>query len=162
MDGEKVEATEEEAPDELEPLLRQLCEAVGFNDVDGVIERRLIEVEGFECSFDTPAADAGALYLLINFGLPMAGRTLKVFRAMLESNLLVYAQDQAQLGIDPETGTVLLIVRVFLGDDIDGAWLADTITHYCEHGRYWRDHLLCSEDEMYNGILSGEYFWIRA
>jgi hypothetical protein len=31
MDGEKVEATEEEAPDELEPLLRQLCEAVAFN-----------------------------------------------------------------------------------------------------------------------------------
>jgi hypothetical protein len=149
-------------PDQIEPLLRELSEAVGFHDVEGVVQRRLIEVEGFECSFDLPESDEGALYLLINFGLPTAGRTLKVFRAMLESNLLVYAQDQAQLGVDPETGTVLLIARIFLGDDVDGSWLADTIAHYCEHGKYWRDHLLCSDDEMFEGISSGEYFWLRA
>jgi Tir chaperone protein (CesT) family len=148
--------------DLIEPLLLELCEAVGFHDTASVIQRRVIEVEGFECSFDTPESDPDSFYVLLSFGLPTAGRTLKVFRAMLESNLLVYAQDQAQLGIDPETGSVLLIARISLGDDIDGAWLADTITHYCEHGRFWRDHLLCSDDDMFDGIASGEYFWLRA
>jgi hypothetical protein len=81
---------------------------------------------------------------------------------MLESNLLVYAQDQAQLAVNPDTGGVLLILRVPMSDDVDGAWLADTLTHYAEHGRYWRDHMGRALDDMFEGIAGGEFTWLRA
>ena len=147
--------------EELDQLLVQLCEAIGLADSSDVINRRLIEVDGFECSFDISESDPDALYLLVNFGFTTAGRTLKLFRAMLEANLLVYAQDQAQLGIDPETGTILLIIRIVVSGDIDGYWLADTLSHYSEHGRYWREQLFTSEDEMFDAMLSGDYIWMR-
>jgi glyoxylate utilization-related uncharacterized protein len=53
-------------------------------------------------------------------------------------------------------------VRVPLGDSIDAPWLAETLTHYAEHGRYWRDNIANATEEMFAGICAGDYFWIRA
>ena len=44
---------------------------------------------------------------------------------MLEANLLVYAQDQAQLGLDSDYGNVVLLVRVPFADAPTGETLAD-------------------------------------
>jgi hypothetical protein len=143
-------------------LVRQLCATIDLPDADAVLERRTVEVEGFNVVMDHVDNDPDAMYLQFDYGITTAGRTLRVFRLMLESNLLVYAQDQAQLGLDPQTNAVLLIVRVPMQDDIDGAWLAETMAHYAEHGRYWRDNMLEAADDMFNGLASGEYHWMRA
>ncbi len=119
-------------------------------------------MEGFSVVVDHVSNDPGAMYLQFDYGITTAGRTLSIFRLMLESNLLVYAQDQAQLGLDPDTGSTQLIVRISMTDDIDGPWLFETLTHYAEHGRYWRDHLLQAPDEMYEAISAGDYLWLRA
>ena len=55
---------------------------------------------------------------------------------MLEANLLIYAQDQAQLGIDADTGSAVLILRLPFTDGLDGARLAALLEHYAEHSRY--------------------------
>jgi hypothetical protein len=81
---------------------------------------------------------------------------------MLESNLTLYAQDQAQLGLDPQTGEVLLCVRIAMTAEIDSTWLAETCAHYTEHGRYWRDNLSNASDDMFNGLCEGRYMWIRS
>jgi hypothetical protein len=143
-------------------LLEDLCRVIDLHDVASVLERRTIEVEGFRVVLDHVENDEQALYLQFDYGVCTAGRTLKVFRLMLESNLLVYAQDQAQLGLDPATGCAMLIVRVPMLDDIDGHWLADTLIHYTEHGRYWQTNLMQSSDEMFEGISCGQYHWVRA
>jgi hypothetical protein len=144
-------------------LVDQLCEVIGLPDAtEAVLDRRVVEVEGFSVILDHVEADPGAIYLQFDFGVAMAGRTLRLFRLMLESNLLVYAQDQAQLGLDPDTGGVLLIVRVPMADDIDGQWLAETLTHYTEHGRYWRDHMLQAPDDLLEGMSNGDFTWMRA
>jgi hypothetical protein len=143
-------------------LVSQLCEATGLPTDQAVLARRKIEVEGFDVTVDHVESDPDAMYLQFEYGTTTAGRTLKIFRLMLESNLLVYAQDQAQLGLDPETGGALLIVRVPMSPDIDGAWLADTLVHYAEHGRYWRDNMQQAPEEMFEGLSSGEYLWMRA
>lgn len=143
-------------------LLRALCVELDVPDANAVIERRRVEVEGFDVILLHVENDPEAMYLQFDYGVTTAGRTLSIFRLMLESNVLVYAQDQAQLGLDPDTGSTQLIVRVPMTDDIDGAWLAETLTHYAEHGRYWRDHLLQAPDEMFEAISAGDYLWLRA
>jgi hypothetical protein len=81
---------------------------------------------------------------------------------MLEANLLIYAQDQAQLGLDTDTGGVVLVLRLPFADGLNGEGLADLLAHYAEHGRYWRQNIVESSDEMFEGIASGEFFWLRA
>lgn len=142
-------------------VIRDMCAVVGLPDGDTVRERGCLEVEGFEVQMAHYGNDPHAMYISFNFGVMTAGRTLKVFRLMLEANLSIYAQDQAQLGLDPDTGAALLIVRAPLTDGIDGAWLADTFRHYAEHGRYWRDNILSASDEAFDGLCAGDLSWMK-
>jgi hypothetical protein len=143
-------------------LVTQTCNVVGIPDANAVIARGAMEVEGFEVLLSHFENDPSAMYLNFHYGIVTAGRTLRVFRLLLEANLSIYAQDQAQMGLNPDTGGVLLIVRIPMTDEIDGAWMGDTFNHYVEHGKYWRDSIVTATDEMFEGIVSGEYMWLRA
>ncbi|WP_118179585.1 CesT family type III secretion system chaperone [Paraburkholderia phosphatilytica] len=143
-------------------VMTELCQVVGLPDVDHVLDTRSIEVEGFDVRLDYFDRDLDAMYANFHYGTVTAGRTLVVFRLMLEANLLVYAQDQAQLGLDTDTGGIVLVLRLPFGDELDGELLAELLAHYAEHGRYWRSNIIESSDEMFEGIASGEYFWLRA
>jgi hypothetical protein len=142
-------------------VVREMCAVVELHDADAVLERGMIEVESFEVALAHYETDPCAMYISFNFGITSATRTLSVFRLMLEANLTIYAQDQAQLGIDPENGVVVLMVRAPLDNDVDGYWLADTFSHYAEHGRYWRDNILNAKDDAYEGLCAGEYHWMK-
>lgn len=143
-------------------VVTELCEVVGLPDVDHVLETRSIDVEGFDVRLDYFDRDLDAMYANFHYGTVTAGRTLVVFRLMLEANLLIYAQDQAQLGLDTDTGGIVLVLRLPFGEELTGDLLADLLAHYAEHGRYWRSNIIESSDEMFEGIASGEYFWLRA
>jgi len=143
-------------------LVRDVCRAISLPDADYVLETRTLEIEGFDVHLDHQESDPGALYLSIHFGAVTAGRSLTVFRLMLEANLLIYAQDQAQLCLDADTGGTVLLVHLPMTDDVDGAYLADLFVPYAEHGRYWQQNILDSPDDMFIGIASGEYSWLRA
>jgi hypothetical protein len=143
-------------------LVRAVCVELELPDADAVIASRRVEVQGFSVLLLHVDVDPEAMYIQFDYGITTAGRTLAIFRLMLESNVLVYAQDQAQLGLDPDTGSTQLIVRVPMTDEIDGAWLSDTLSHYVEHGQYWRDHLLQAPDEMFEALSVGDYLWLRA
>ncbi|PLZ00280.1 molecular chaperone Tir [Burkholderia sp. WAC0059] len=143
-------------------VVRDLCQAVDLPDPDYVLETRTIEVEGFDVHLDYFENDLDALYVTFHYGTVTAGRTLTVFRLMLEANLLIYAQDQAQLGLDADTGGIVLIIRLPFSPDLDGPMVADLLAHYAEHGRYWRNDIIEATDEMFDGLVSGEYFWLRA
>jgi hypothetical protein len=145
-----------------ESLVDELCLLLENPDRDGVLDQGRIEVRGHEILLNNFDTDPGAMYLGFNFGVVMAGRTLRVFRLMLEANLTVYAQDQAQLGMGADNGCAQLIVRVPMSSNIDGAWLIETFDHYLEHGKYWKDTIIGSSDEMFAGVCSGDYQWIRA
>jgi hypothetical protein len=145
-----------------ENLLRELCTVVGLPDAEDMVQRRQIQVEGFDVILDYLEDDPAAFYLYFQFGIVTAGRTLAVYRLMLEANLLIYAQDQAQFGLDSETGGVVLLVRIALTEDVTGEWLANLMVDYAEHGRYWRDQIVQSTDDMFDGISNGDYTWLRA
>lgn len=143
-------------------LVTSMCTVVGLPSPATVLERGAVEIEGFEIQLNHFENDPEAMYLNFHFGIVTAGRTLRVFRLLLEANMQIYAQDQAQMGLNPNTGGVLLIVRVPMTDDVDGTWLADTFNHYVEHGQYWRDSIIAATDEMFEGVCSGQYMWMRA
>ncbi|WP_246793425.1 CesT family type III secretion system chaperone [Burkholderia perseverans] len=143
-------------------LIEDLCAVIDLPDVQNVLTTRAIEVEGFDVRLDYFDNDIDAMYANFHYGAVTAGRTLTIFRLMLEANLLVYAQDQAQMGIDTDTGNVVLILRIPFDSGVDGAELADLLAHYAEHGRYWRRNIMESSDDMFDGIASGEYIWLRA
>ncbi|CAN7380252.1 CesT family type III secretion system chaperone [Trinickia sp. LjRoot230] len=145
-----------------EQLVTQLCDVLGFHNPRHVLDSGALEIEDFEVRLAHLEADNDAMYMNFHFGTVTAGRTLTVFRLMLEANLLIYAQEQAQLGLDSNTGGIVLIVRVVMDYDIDGDWLADLLEHYADHGRYWRKNIIESADEMFDGIASGMFIWLRA
>lgn len=147
--------------EQYEQLVTDLCVAIELPDPVAALDPGWIEVEGFEVQLTHYENDVGAMYLNFHFGIVTPGRTLAVYRLLLEANLTVYAQDQAQAGLHPDTGGIILIVRVPMTPDITGGWLAETLTHYAEHGRYWGDNILASHEEAFLGICSGDYLWIK-
>jgi hypothetical protein len=143
-------------------LIDDLCAAVGLPDAGHVLDTRSIEVAGFDVRLDHFDNDESALYVNFDFGAVTAGRTSTVFRLMLEANLLVYAQDQAQLGVDTDYGNAMLLIRLDMAADLTGEALADLLAHYAEHGRYWQQNILEASDERFDGVASGNFSWIRA
>ncbi|KKB62718.1 molecular chaperone Tir [Robbsia andropogonis] len=143
-------------------VVKDVCAVVDLPDPDYVLETRTLTVEGFDVRLDHFENDPEAMYVNFHYGTVTAGRTLLVFRLLLEANLLIYAQDQAQLGLDTDTGSIVLILRLPLSDDVDGTVVADLFTHYAEHGRYWRSNIIESSDEMFTGLINGDYTWLRA
>ena len=148
--------------DRFSSLVRDLCELLGLPDAEAILESRLLEVEGFDVLIDFIEEDQSAIYLNFYYGIVTSGRTLNVFRLLLEANLAIYAQDQAQLGLDEETGGVVMIVRVPFCDEVNAEWLANLLGHYAEHGRYWKDNIFQADDEMFENIADGSYVWLRA
>ncbi|CAJ0719585.1 hypothetical protein LMG6871_02993 [Ralstonia edaphis] len=143
-------------------LIRDMCLHLQIPDADAIIAAGRLTVEGFEVIIDAVEEDLDAFYLNFDYGIVTGGRTLRVFRLMLEANVTIYAQDHAQLGLDGDTGGIILIVRVAYDPDIDGEQLAELLGHYAEHGRYWRDNILRTTDDMFENLANGTYVWIRA
>ena len=141
-------------------LVIALCETVHV-DPQIAFSTGAVEVDGFQIRLSYWDNDPEALYLGVELGPVATARMIRVFQLMLESNLTLYAQDQAQLGLDAESGMVLLGVRVPMTDEIDGAWMAETCAHYTEHGKYWRDNLSNASDDMFNGLCEGNYMWMK-
>lgn len=142
-------------------LLEGLAAELGLPPASDLPGRRILTLSDFEVRFNYGEGDPEAFHIHFDFGISTAGRTLTVYRLMLEANLLVYAQDQAQMGVDNATGAIVLLVRVSLLEQVDVQWLSDTLLHYVEHGHYWRDKVMQSPDAMFHGIGNGDYAWIR-
>ncbi|MBP7565025.1 MAG: molecular chaperone Tir [Burkholderiaceae bacterium] len=145
----------------LNDLLQDFCSEVGLHPPE-ILRRRKVLVKGIDVGFSELLEDPDHFYLAFQFGAIAAGRTLKAWRLMLEANVLVYAKDVAVMGMDPDTGGVVLTLRGAYGPQASGRWLADTLAHFAEHGVYWQNNILDCPDEMFNGISSGLYQWIKA
>lgn len=143
-------------------LIEGMCNSLGLVSSEDVLQQGFLMHRDFEVFVNHYAtSDPDALYMGFNFGVVQAGRTLRIYRLLLEANLAVYAQDQAHLGLDGEMSTVRLVVRQPMVSELTGEWLAQSLDHYTEHGLYWRQSLINSPDEMFAGICSGDYQWIR-
>ncbi|MDR7008909.1 CesT family type III secretion system chaperone [Paraburkholderia strydomiana] len=142
------------------PLIEALCATVGLPDADHMLDKRLIKVEGFDIRLDHFNDDTG-LHIVFELGAVAPERMLDMYRLMLEANVLVYAQDKAQLGVDRGTGNSVLLVRAEL-PELTGETLADLLAHYAKHGRYWQQNIFRATDGQYQAVVSDASVWIRA
>ncbi|SAL07127.1 Tir chaperone protein (CesT) [Caballeronia calidae] len=142
-------------------LLTDFCEVVDIPASDQVLSGGSIDVDGFSVDFLDLEDDESALYVNFHYGIVTAGRTYTVFRLLLEANLLVYAKDDARLGLDPSTGGVILFLRFSEDAGLDGEQLSDILSHYADHARYWRTQIFEASDEMYEGVARGDYTWLQ-
>lgn len=144
--------------DQLSDILQ--CEV--FKHSSGDLQ---FELDGFAISLHMPMPanymEEQAVYMHVGFGFVTPGRTLRIYRLILESNLTVYAQDQAQIGVNPEDDNIVLVARIPLDAELDGHWLAELARHYVEHGRYWRNTLMECNDDMFEDLCTGHFLWIR-
>ncbi len=147
--------------DRFRELVTELCLTVGIPHPQEILRRGQIDVDGYLVDLQFDPGDAEAIYLVYDFGTVSAGRSLQVFRLMLEANCSVYAADQAILGMDGDSGNVTLMVRCPFSEELDGMKLADTLGHYSEHGEYWRKQILAAPEEAYASLMNGRYDWIR-
>ena len=81
-------------------LIRELCKLRGIGDAEHVVKTGVVNIDDFDIAIDFFQEDAAAIYVNFQFGVVSGGRTLRVFRLLLEATLSVYAQDQAQLGVE--------------------------------------------------------------
>jgi Tir chaperone protein (CesT) family len=149
------------ADDRLKTLLQDFCDTVGLYPVE-VLRRRQLVVKGIDVVFTELPEDEQHCYAAFQFGALAAGRSLKIFRLMLESNVLVYAKELAVMGMDTDSGGVVLTLRIAYGETTTGSWLADNLAYFAEHAIYWKKNIMDCADERFNGITSGTYTWIQA
>jgi len=142
-------------------LVQGLCDAAGLEDAQTALAHEAVEIDGWMVRLIHSESDPDALYMYFDFGTVSTGRRIRCFQLMLEANLTLYAQDQAQLCLDADTGHALLTVRVHMSDELDGAWMMSTCNHYSEHGKYWRDNISNACDDAFNGLCEGHYMWMR-
>jgi hypothetical protein len=143
----------------LQDLLKDFCETVGLYPVE-ILRRRQVQVKGVEVRFAQYTDDEDHFYVNFDFGAIAAGRTLRVFRLMLEANAMIYAKETAVLGMDTETGCVILTLRSAFG--VTGQWLADNLSYFADHAVYWQKNILDCPDERFTGVSSGLYKWMQA
>jgi len=143
-------------------LFIEVCQVLGMPYSQQTVNSGFLQVRDFDATLDFYDDDPAAIYLSFRYGIVTSGRTLRVFKLLLEANLSIYAQDQAQLGLDAESEGIVLLLRIPLSDDLNGEYLADLIDHYVEHGMYWRNNILQASDEMFDNLASGAYLWIKA
>lgn len=146
-------------------FIDQLTQALGCQVNQYNRSTLYFHLENFLITLHLPQAsqkfEDDAAFLHISFGLVTAGRTLRIYRLLLEANLTVYAQDQAQLGINPEDDNIILISRIPIDGDFNAYRIAELAYHYVEHGRYWKNTLMECNDDMYEDLCTGHYLWIR-
>ena len=65
-------------------VVQEVCAVVGLPDAEHVLQTRTLEVEGFDVRMDHFENDPLAMYVNFHYGTVTAGRTLVIFRLMLE------------------------------------------------------------------------------
>src|SRR5438045_8577057 len=101
-------------------LVTSMCTVVGLPSPATVLERGAVEIEGVEIQLNHFENDPEAMYLNFHFGSVTAGRTLRVFRLLLEADMQIYEQDEAQMGVNTNTGADMLMqadTRTDAGDE---------------------------------------------
>ena len=97
--------------------------------------------------------DTDNLLLFCEFGeLPEEGQD-KALRKILECNMELFAQNAGQFSINPETGQVLLMVRLPL-DEIEKETFVGILMMYASMAKEWRQTYFLTERTDLEEILN--------
>ena len=74
-------------------LIREICALRDVPGADEVLARGVLDIDGFDVAVDHFEEDGDAVYVTFQYGVVTAGRTLRVFRLLLEARRRTLAQE---------------------------------------------------------------------
>ncbi len=118
-------------------LVRAMATRLG-RDPDAAIRDGGLMLDGFIIALAYDGTDSfGDILFVTELGVPLPVREQEVHRALLSANNFWVATGGATLGIQSETGCVVLCGR-FNIDLVDGEQLAGVLAHFCHIASLWR------------------------
>ncbi|CAG9182061.1 type III secretion system chaperone [Cupriavidus respiraculi] len=134
-------------PSSYEELLRQAALAVAIAP-DQLLQTEEIEIDGNVIGVShEPAADGpGDIHLFTQVGRLAANADASQLRGLLEANYLGAGTGGCTLGVQQDTGTVMLWARFAL-ERLDGAALTGLLGDFADVADFWRGRLEAPEGE---------------
>ena len=118
-------------------LVRDMARCLS-QDPDATVRDEGLMLDGFIIALAYEGTDSfGDIAFLTELGVPTPNREQEVHRAMLSANNFWNSTGGGTLGIQAETGCVVLCGR-FSVDLIDGDQLAGMLSHFCLIARTWQ------------------------
>lgn len=120
-----------------ESLVRDAARCLG-QDPDAVMRDEGLRVESFIIALAYEGSDRfGDILFITELGTPLPNREHEVHRALLSANNFWINTGGATLGLQAETGCVVLCGR-FNVDLLDGEQLAQVLTHFSYIASLWQ------------------------
>jgi len=126
-----------------EQLIHQLCNLCQIKGAQGILEGGPVAVNDVVFSLaHHEQVSPDTLLVYCDFGAVEAGREAQAYRALLETNLLMYAGNGPIYTLSPATGRVVFANRYRLGG-MDAVMLRSILAHLAAKAMDWRkDQLL--------------------
>jgi hypothetical protein len=123
-----------------EKLIQDFCKLCDIADHRAVLNGAPVAVDevNFSITYNEIAAP-DRVCVFGDFGAVPAGQKLKVYQALLESNLYSYENDTAVFTLSPESGHVICASR-FLLQPLSAEELRGVVTLMSQKAKEWRAH----------------------
>lgn len=138
-----------------EKLVEDFCRLCGVDEVQQVTTGEAVDVDdvNFSLSYDEKAA-ADRVSVYCDYGPVPEGREAEVYRALLETNLFIYASDSAVFSLSPETGRVVCATRFAL-KPLSAEELRGVMTFLSQKAKEWRQHYFDTSTPAPKKAMSG-------
>ena len=121
-----------------EELIKQLCELTKIDEAQSIIDGGPLAVNEVIFSLHNPVQiNQGVLLIYCDFGEVAAGREAEAYRALLETNMLMFAASGPMYTISPLTGRVIF-ANHYAVTDFDARSLRNTLAHLAGKAKEWR------------------------
>lgn len=125
---------------DFERLIQDFCRLCSIADTERVAKGAAVEVDdvAFSIVYDESSAP-DRLHLFCDYGEVPKGQEEATYRALLETNLVVYGSDTAVFSLSPETGRVVCATRFAL-QNFRAEELRGVMTYMSQSAKEWRQN----------------------
>jgi hypothetical protein len=126
--------------DKYNELLRAFAAQVGI-DPDVFVETQEIVIEGFAIGLDFEGADDfGDVVYFCTLGAPAPARKAEIYKTVLEANCLWVGTAGATIGLQQETGRLLIAGRIDL-QGLDALGFGHLLDAFVDTAAFWKKHI---------------------
>ncbi|MDB5765074.1 MAG: hypothetical protein JWQ21_4069 [Herminiimonas sp.] len=122
-----------------EKLIEEFCALGEVEGASGIVQGGPVAVNGVVFSLIyNEAVQKDVMFVYCDFGAAAIGREAEVYRALLETNLLLYPVNGPMYTVSPETGRVVFVNRYWL-EHLNPQGLGNILAHLSDKAKNWRE-----------------------
>ncbi|WP_334190564.1 CesT family type III secretion system chaperone [Noviherbaspirillum sp.] len=135
-------------------LIMDFCSVCQMEGADSILAGGPVSINDVTFSLNySEELEENLVLIFCDFGLPAAGREAEVYRALMETNLLLYMLNGPLFSISPDTGRVLFVNRCWL-QQLTPVKLRDLLVQFATQAKDWRTHQLLDKPPLRSGQSS--------